>query len=1718
MSSDRPEKGRKPREPASWRGDRKQTGRGPRDYEFRGTKEEELRQRRFRRRMRAGLLTAAALMLVAMWIYWVWRLPVKTPVIVLALTNYPAPIPPNAWSLEDGQYWPPSGGDANLLTNLLRARSGGSADIEMLLDAVRRARPGGPNKDVVLVYLSAHGVVNSAGEPCLLLPPASGRPPGELWHLDEKRWLPLRKLLEDLAAHRPAPRWNWFQRTRETKIVLFLDAHRLGACWPLGLPQNPFAEALRRTVQELSSGSKWRGVYVIGAAGEGEVSLTSARQGRSVFAAYVQLGLQGGAARDRSVTLLGLHSYLRSAVDGWAVTARASRQRPVLLPELQQEADFPLAHAVGGAATPQVRQPAGPVVAWEEVNALWDFLATHRPWDQDARALATRDRWLQWVNLRTQLLRLEQLNVAGRAYRREATDLIATCHALRDSLRSSRRAGHVPSLILSMGWNSDQREQLAPEVQRVRQFLQKLADGLPEDKMAEAYGVVRSIAREAWLAAVWEWTLQSGRTAAQVQQALGRMDGAGRSAASATEVPWDEQLLLKMLFASRRGEQAEYPAGLLPADVPAEWWQALLTCRQQGQETAALTDPRAAHVLRPAFIQPDQQQREALDLLFCGKEQALRKCQEAAAGYAKARELAARVEAAFLVCDWACADLPWYAQAFLQQPEAAVTSNADGGAVGWDVWNRFRSSAGRVADLARQQRDLLRELDEAAARSLAGEAWDDEEPPFRDLLSRSERLRERMTELQARYDAWLGELQAWSAHAMARQAWGDVLALPLCLKERGQWRARYEKATEREPDFQVQSRRRQSRDVAPQRRVAGGLALALLGFEQERSGQVAAAQEGGRVRAELQNRWQKAWPSVPGDDAARELPPAAADARRTIADAARSVRESASLWSVPTPLGDDPVARLFDFDWHHVLLWHGQRALEDFWLLPEAGQASPPFYRLARYYLEAADSVSKSAGTAASELRERLRQADRAARNLAELAVPSQVQVADDQKTFELDVQISLAEGVPSAGQAAVFLHPLLSPAARSGSGSGTGSGAGSGTGSGTVAAAGSAAARPRTAVGIEPGGARQVSRKLQIDAVPAEWLAAFFYRGYLKEAPFSAVGPGTALEIAFEPPKVLPATVHVEGEAARDPIIVFIFDYSASMNEPAPRNKTRIDYARQAMLDVLSELAQPGRYDIGLWLYGHRVGKRAGTGDRHWRVAADLQARLERQGIWPNNDVEEVVTPRRLDPQSYAVFEQALAQKQGWGLTPLYQAMTQALETGFPSPQEAGNRPRWLVVVTDGVNEVDKLQGQPDLPRSYSLADVEAALVRDAQRYQQPVRLCVVFCAPKPGDPEKASQYEQLKQLASNAELGRQFVERPEADQIIGALRDTLGLHQFVVIEESAATGERKRGPAPLGGAINIPPPFASDKRYRVELENMPLVAPAPIMLLGGEAIRLYTERRGASWTLRHRRYPAAGEDVVLLPAEREHVSNPWARPQEPLQPQAFYIAVHDVKRAGAGRRFRVSVQNDDGSRFSPRPVQVLALLKPMARNNRDNPTGTYFFCDLDIEPGQPVPILNFHAANWPAGVRSAALDLWFRMAQAQPTRELSVGELERDGCTLAGDAGQELVYKAQIKEEPTGGFAVIVQERQPQAANGDWYPVLVELAGGDLSPPAAVLRRYYPESRSAQHRFVFPDVAAADELRERRLRLTTLADFRRGAGGTPAVEVKNLQFEWSE
>ena len=111
-------------------------------------------------------IAAGALLFVALavgfgiWVFW-W--PVTTPFLVATATNYDAPIPPNAWARED----------AGRLMQLNReqvlhcvdvpwqSKESGRLRLRKLFAA---AKPGGPDRNLVVVYLSAHGLVDENNE------------------------------------------------------------------------------------------------------------------------------------------------------------------------------------------------------------------------------------------------------------------------------------------------------------------------------------------------------------------------------------------------------------------------------------------------------------------------------------------------------------------------------------------------------------------------------------------------------------------------------------------------------------------------------------------------------------------------------------------------------------------------------------------------------------------------------------------------------------------------------------------------------------------------------------------------------------------------------------------------------------------------------------------------------------------------------------------------------------------------------------------------------------------------------------------------------------------------------------------------------------------------------------------------------------------------------------------------------------------------------------------------------------------------------------------------------------------------------------------------------------------------------------------------------------------------------------------------------------------
>ena len=107
----------------------------------------------------------------------------------LAITPYGDPIPPNAFASEDMDRFREAFEPRRMLrffstqeirfTNLAETVLDGSdlsrdAILDCFDTSMKGTKPGGPGKNVVLLYLSAHGVLDAQGNACLLFGPRFG--------------------------------------------------------------------------------------------------------------------------------------------------------------------------------------------------------------------------------------------------------------------------------------------------------------------------------------------------------------------------------------------------------------------------------------------------------------------------------------------------------------------------------------------------------------------------------------------------------------------------------------------------------------------------------------------------------------------------------------------------------------------------------------------------------------------------------------------------------------------------------------------------------------------------------------------------------------------------------------------------------------------------------------------------------------------------------------------------------------------------------------------------------------------------------------------------------------------------------------------------------------------------------------------------------------------------------------------------------------------------------------------------------------------------------------------------------------------------------------------------------------------------------------------------------------------------------------------------------
>ena len=156
---------------ANWRGKGKSGGAAPRyrwQKDWTKKQEQEHGQKIFWHRVKIAAWSSLAAGLLAIVIAVAFFFPKQTPLIAVAVTDYGAPLPPNSWAAEDVERLKEVNNQYLAYSNISQDWTSEEAGLNKLRDRLATARPGGPRRDIIALYLSMHGVLDAAGEPCWL--------------------------------------------------------------------------------------------------------------------------------------------------------------------------------------------------------------------------------------------------------------------------------------------------------------------------------------------------------------------------------------------------------------------------------------------------------------------------------------------------------------------------------------------------------------------------------------------------------------------------------------------------------------------------------------------------------------------------------------------------------------------------------------------------------------------------------------------------------------------------------------------------------------------------------------------------------------------------------------------------------------------------------------------------------------------------------------------------------------------------------------------------------------------------------------------------------------------------------------------------------------------------------------------------------------------------------------------------------------------------------------------------------------------------------------------------------------------------------------------------------------------------------------------------------------------------------------------------------------
>lgn len=287
-------------------------------------------------------------------------------------------------------------------------------------------------------------------------------------------------------------------------------------------------------------------------------------------------------------------------------------------------------------------------------------------------------------------------------------------------------------------------------------------------------------------------------------------------------------------------------------------------------------------------------------------------------------------------------------------------------------------------------------------------------------------------------------------------------------------------------------------------------------------------------------------------------------------------------------------------------------------------------------------------------------------------------------------------------------------------------------------------------------------------------------------------------------------------------------------------------------------------------------------------------------------------------------------------------------------------------------------------------------------------------------------------------------------------SLREFLQLARWELVD-----GRGMARPAEIGASITVDPPLATEPPVAstVRLEGRPQTA-EKVAVAGGESLELFVSADGTR--LEHRRYDGGTEQGIR--AKQDDLPDP-ADPQ-----QRWFVAAHLPKRKGsAAVRFPVSIQNADETRFSPRPVEIWAEVRPEGIAG----VQPFVFVDAAFEPNRPVPVIDLKVPNWPKDAGWAEIGIWFCTRPLEPAGVIAVDELrfaeakEFRWPRLAG-----ILVEASLEKAGPDRARLTVVERHAAGAEGGLPRLRARIEPGCERAEHAV----DPSAGSVRHAFDIP------------------------------------------